>query len=134
MHECTVTATLRVQKQGHTEKLDEIQLTPTLRTTPLMWCPVNSQCITFNRGEQQLKVDLYFSREHMDLETGTIREVGFLQTSTTFVASSITHQKTVLVCSQNSAANVCSAFDVKGAMCLQQQENNTFMTSKNVSQ
>ena len=70
----------------------------------------------------------------MDLETGTIREVGFLQTSTKFVASRITHQKNVLVCSRNSTANVCSAFDVERAMCHQQQENKTFMTSKNVSQ
>ena len=65
-------------KQGHTEKQDEVQLTPTLRTTPLMCCPVGSQCITVNRGEQ-LRVDLY-SRENTWILKQAQSEVGFLHT------------------------------------------------------
>ena len=42
------------RKQGHTEKLDEIQLTKTLRRTPLMWSPVNSQSSSAHETQQQM--------------------------------------------------------------------------------
>ena len=120
------------RKQGHREtRRDPTHANSTHNSADMVsrWLTVHH----FQSRRTTTESGSVLFREHMDRETGTIREVGFLQTSTKFVASSITHQKTVLVCSRNSTANVCSAFDVERAMCHQQQENTKLMTSKNTS-